>query len=174
MPSALEPPVIVAMKVDHWSRVEAIYAAGIGTGHATFETAPPSWDRFDATRLPGHRHVALGENGRVVGWTAASAASDRCVYGGVVEHAVYVDLDARGRGVGRLLLEALVVSTEESGIWTIQSGVFPENGASLAAHAAAGFRVVGTRVKIAKMTFGPMAGKWRDVIAVERRSRRIC
>ncbi|MEJ7628533.1 MAG: N-acetyltransferase family protein [Nocardioidaceae bacterium] len=161
------------MQLDHWPRVEAIYAAGIGTGHATFEAAPPSWDRFDATRLPDHRHVALDERGRVVGWTAASAASDRCVYGGVVEHAVYVDLDAGGRGIGRLLLEALIASTEEAGIWTLQSGVFPENRASLAAHAAAGFRVVGTRVKIAKMTFGPMAGQWRDVIAVERRSRLI-
>ena len=158
------------MRTDHWSRVRAIYAAGIETGHATFESEPPSWETFEATRLPDQRHVALGPGGRVLGWTAASADNDRCVYAGVVEHAVYVDPKARGQGVGRLLLETLISSTEAAGIWTIQSGVFPENTASLALHAAVGFRVVGTRVRIAKMTFGPMAGLWRDVIAIERRS----
>jgi L-amino acid N-acyltransferase YncA len=157
----------------HWARVRDIYAAGIATGHATFEASPPSWERFDSSRLPGQRLVAVDPAERVLGWTAASSASDREPYAGVVEHAVYVEPAARGRGVGRLLLGALISSTEDAGIWTIQAGIFPENRASLALHAAAGFRVVGTRMKIARMTFGPLAGTWRDVVAVERRSSRI-
>jgi L-amino acid N-acyltransferase YncA len=164
---------VVALTLGHWSRVEEIYADGISTGHATFESAPPTWERFDSTRLPDQRLVALDDTGRVVGWTAASAVSDRCAYAGVVEHAVYVDPATKGLGVGRLLLEALAHSTEAAGIWTIQSGVFPENTASLRLHATAGFRVLGVRERIGKMTYGPMAGRWRDVIAVERRSPHI-
>ena len=164
---------VVAMTIGHWSRVEEIYADGIATGHATFESAPPSWERFDSTRLPDQRLVALASSGRVVGWTAASAVSDRCAYVGVVEHAVYVDPAAQGSGVGQRLLEALARSTEAAGIWTIQSGVFAENTPSLRLHAAAGFRVVGVRERIGKMTYGPMAGQWRDVVAVERRSPQV-
>jgi phosphinothricin acetyltransferase len=161
------------MARDHWPSVEKIYTAGISTGHATFESAPPSWERFDATKLPDQRFVAIDEVGAVVGWTAASAVSDRCAYAGVVEHAVYVDPATKGLGVGHLLLEALAESTEVAGIWTIQSGVFPENTPSLRLHSAAGFRVVGVRERIGRMTYGPMAGHWRDVVAVERRSPHI-
>ncbi|MFI2708216.1 GNAT family N-acetyltransferase, partial [Nocardioides sp. CER28] len=146
-----------------------IYAAGIATGDATFETTPPTWEAFDAGKLPGHRWVAL-DGGRVLGWVAVSSVSDRCVYAGVVEHSVYVDPGAQGRGVGRALLAALVASTEAAGIWTIQSGVFPENVASLALHEAAGFRVVGTRERVGRMSAGPYAGRWRDVVLLERRS----
>src|SRR5689334_3695887 len=151
--------------------VLAIYQAGLDTGNASFELTTPTWPAFGASKLPGHRHVAVDEAGVVLGWVAASAVSDRCVYAGVVEHAVYVDPAARGRGVGRALLDALVASTEAAGIWTIQSGVFPENVASLALHAAAGFRAVGTRERVGLMTHGPYAGQWRDVVLVERRSR---
>jgi L-amino acid N-acyltransferase YncA len=164
---------VVGMTTGHWSRVDEIYAAGISTGHATFESEPPTWERFDATRLSDHRYVAVDDAGKVLGWTAASAVSDRCAYAGVVEHAVYVDPEARGQGIGLLLLEALAHSTEAAGIWTLQSGVFPENVASLRLHAAAGFRVVGVRERIGKMTYGPRAGQWRDVVAVERRSPHI-
>ena len=104
----------------------------------------------------------------MLGWVAASAVSDRCAYAGVVEHSVYVHPDARGRGVARLLLEALIASTEAAGIWTIQSGIFPENAASLAVHARAGFRVIGTRERI-----GRHRGAWRDVVLLERRSPRV-
>jgi L-amino acid N-acyltransferase YncA len=155
--------------VEDWPRVESIYEAGIATGHATFEAAPPSWAAFDAARLPDQRLVAV-EDGRVLGWAAASAVSDRCVYAGVVEHSVYVDPAAGGRGIGRLLLAALATSTERAGIWTIQSGIFPENAASLRVHEAAGFRAVGTRQRVGRMTYGPLAGTWRDVVLVERRS----
>lgn len=146
--------------------VLAIYQAGLDGGHASFEITAPTWAAFDAVKLPGHRFVATDRGtGAVLGWVAVSAVSDRCVYAGVVEHSVYVRQDARGRGVGRALLDALITSTEAAGIWTIQAGVFPENQASLALHAATGFRIVGTRERI-----GRHHGRWRDVLLLERRS----
>jgi L-amino acid N-acyltransferase YncA len=158
---------IEAMTSAHGAAVLAIYQAGIDEGDATFETRAPDWPAFTAARLPGHRYVAVG-GGAVVGWVAASATSSRAAYAGVVEHSVYVDRAARGMGVGRLLLSALIASTEAAGIWTIQSGIFPENAASLALHKAAGFRVVGTRERI-----GQQHGRWRDVVLIERRSRAV-
>ena len=158
------------MTDEHAAQVLEIYRLGIATGHATFETEPPPWPAFTTGRLPGHRFVAL-DGDRVLGWTACSPVSDRCVYSGVVEHSVYVHPDARGRGVGRRLLSTLIASTEAAGIWTIQSGVFPENTASLALHRAAGFREVGVRERIGRhAAFG---GRWRDVVFLERRSPRV-
>jgi L-amino acid N-acyltransferase YncA len=148
----------------HAGAVLAIYQAGIDEGDATFETGAPSWPDFTAARLPGHRFVAT-EHGRALGWVAASAVSRRPAYAGVVEHSVYVDRAARGRGVGRDLLQVLIASTELAGIWTIQSGIFPENTASLALHRSAGFREVGLRERI-----GRQHGRWRDVLLIERRS----
>jgi phosphinothricin acetyltransferase len=159
------------MSAEHWPGVERIYAAGIATGHATFEDQPPAtWATFDRAKLPEHRLVALDAYDHVLGWAAVSGVSDRCVYAGVVEHSVYVDPTVSGRGIGLRLLEALADSTEALGIWTIQSGVFPENEVSVRLHERAGFRVVGTRRRVAKMSYGPMAGSWRDVVLVERRS----
>jgi L-amino acid N-acyltransferase YncA len=166
--TTLAPVHIRAMRPEHAARVIDIYQRGIDEGQATFETTAPGWDKFDAGKLPGHRHVALDPGGDVIGWTAASAVSDRCVYAGVVEHSVYVHPDARGRGVGTALLNALIASTEAAGIWTIQSGIFPENTASLALHARAGFREVGRRERI-----GQHHGVWRDVVLIERRSPRV-
>jgi phosphinothricin acetyltransferase len=165
-------PQIAAMQAEHWPAVRAIYAEGIATGHATFESEPPSWEAFDVGHLGEHRLIAVDpdDTDRVWGWVAATAVSDRCVYNGVVEHSVYVSQQARGRGVGRSLLAALIASTEAAGVWTIQSGIFPENDASLALHTAMGFRVVGTRSGVGRMTYGPMAGQWRDVVLLERRS----
>ncbi|MFD0367753.1 GNAT family N-acetyltransferase [Streptomyces sp. NPDC127114] len=157
------------MTTEHADEVLAIYQAGIDEGNATFETEAPTWEAFDAARLAEYRFVAFDRDaGRVLGWVAATAVSDRCVYAGVVEHSVYVHADARGRGVASALLKALVDSTEAAGIWTIQSGIFPENAASLAVHARAGFRVVGTRERI-----GRHHGRWRDTVLVERRSPHI-
>jgi phosphinothricin acetyltransferase len=152
----------------HAGQVLEVYQAGIDEGNATFETAAPTWGHFDAGKLPSHRHVALDPDGRVLGWTAASGVSTRAVYAGVVEHSVYVHPDARGRGIGTLLLNALISSTEAAGIWTIQSGIFPENTASLALHTRCGFRVIGTRERI-----GRHHGLWRDVVMIERRSEKI-
>ncbi|WP_405550387.1 GNAT family N-acetyltransferase [Streptomyces globisporus] len=142
-----------------------IYQAGGDEGNATFETTAPEWETFDAAKLPAHRFAAVEGNGKVLGWVAASRVSDRCAYAGVVEHSVYVHPAARGRGVASTLLRALIESTERAGIWTIQSGVFPENVASLAVHERAGFRGIGTRERI-----GRHHGVWRDVVLLERRS----
>jgi L-amino acid N-acyltransferase YncA/DNA-binding transcriptional ArsR family regulator len=148
------------------TQVLAIYQTGLDGGEASFETAAPTWDVFDARLLPAHRHVAAdGTSGQLLGWVAASGVSDRCVYQGVIEHSVYVAPAARGRGVGAALLRALIGSTEAAGIWTIQSGIFPENAASLRLHERAGFRVVGIRARL-----GRHHGCWRDVVLLERRS----
>ena len=144
--------------------VLAIYQAGIDDGDATFESAAPSWAAFDAGHLAAHRFVGCDSTGSVLGWIACSAVSSRAVYRGVVEHSMYVSPAARGQGVGRALLAAFIESTEAAGIWTIQSGIFPENAASLALHTAAGFRVVGVRERL-----GQHHGRWRDVILLERR-----
>jgi len=167
MPSRATDVRIEAMTGAHAAAVLAIYQAGIDEGNATFETRAPDWQAFTAARLARHRFVAV-DAGNVVGWVAASATSSRPVYAGVVEHSVYVDRSARGMGVGHLLLSALIASTETAGIWTIQSGIFPENAASMALHRAAGFRVVGTRERI-----GQHHGRWRDVVLIERRSRAV-
>ncbi len=158
-------PQLRTMTPADWPAVRAIYAAGIGTGDATFETEPPTWQHFDRSRLVGHRFVVTSID-TVVGWVAATPVSDRDAYRGVVEHSVYVHPDAVGQGLGTALLQALIDSTEAAGIWTIQSGVFPENTVSLALHERAGFRVVGRRMRI-----GRLHGVWRDVILLERRSR---
>ncbi|WP_327278990.1 GNAT family N-acetyltransferase [Streptomyces sp. NBC_01205] len=149
----------------HADQALAIYQAGIDEGNATFETEAPTWAAFDAAKLPEHRFAALGPDGKLLGWVAASKVSDRCAYAGVVEHSVYVHPAARGRGVARTLLDTLIASTEAAGIWTIQSGIFPENTASLALHQRTGFRAIGTRERI-----GLHRGLWRDVVLLERRS----
>lgn len=153
------------MTTADWPTVEAIYADGIATGNATFETATPTWDRFDAAKLLEHRFVAIDQaDDSVRGWVAVSPVSDRAAYAGVVEHSVYVDPTAAGRGIGTALLVALIRSTEAAGIWTIQSALFPENTASVALHRRAGFRTIGRRERIAQLH-----GHWRDTILVERR-----
>ena len=148
------------------AQVLAIYQAGLDSGEASFEIAAPSWADFDAARLPGHRLVAADPaSGEVLGWAAVSPVSDRYAYEGVVEHSIYVAPAARRRGVGAALLRALIRSTAAAGIWTIQSGIFPENTASLRLHEKAGFRVVGIRKRI-----GRHYGRWRDVLLLERRT----
>jgi phosphinothricin acetyltransferase len=156
---------IRAMTAADWPAVAAIYAAGIATGDATFETEVPRWERWDAGHLAEHRLVAV-DGGDVLGWAAVGPVSERCVYAGVVEDSIYLAEHARGRGVGRALLTALVESTERAGIWTVQTGIFPENAASLALHRAVGFRDVGVRERL-----GQLHGRWRDVLLLERRSR---
>jgi len=160
------------LRPEDWPPVERIYAEGIEDGEATFEAATPAWEEFDAGKRADLRLVAVDETGVVVGWAAASAVSARAAYRGVVEHSVYVARASRGRGVGRILLDALIDAAEEAGVWTIQSSIFPENAASLALHEAAGFRAVGRREAIAMSVRGPHAGRWRDTVLVERRSTR--
>jgi L-amino acid N-acyltransferase YncA len=152
------------MRRDDWDAVAEIYWDGMRDGLATFETEVPSWEAWDAVHLPDHRLVAdlLGE---VVGWAALSPASARRCYAGVAENSVYVAREARGLGIGRALLEALIARAEATGIWTIQTSIFPENRASLALHEKCGFRAVGTRERLAKRD-----GVWRDTVFLERRS----
>ena len=161
------PPgfLIRPMRDSDASQVLAIYQAGLDSGDASFETAAPSWDAFDRGKLPAHRHLAAKVTGEVTGWVAASAVSPRPVYRGVIEHSVYVHQEAQGRGIGAALLDALIGSTEAAGIWTIQTGIFPENTTSLRLHQQAGFRIVGTRRRI-----GCHHGHWRDITLLERRS----
>ena len=155
---------IVALRPEHWPDVARIYAEGIATGHATFEAEVPEWEAWDAAHLDELRLVALVD-GEVAGWTALSPVSGRCVYAGVAEESVYVAEAARGQGVGKALLEELIRRSEAAGIWTIQTGIFPENTASVAVHEKVGFRVVGVRERI-----GQHHGVWRDVVFLERRS----
>lgn len=166
-PSRPSVTVTAGLTRAHWPAVSAIYRAGIETGHATFETEVPAWEAFDAGRLPAPRLLARSE-GEIVGWAALSPVSRRPVYAGVAEVGLYVDASARGRGVGRVLLTALVEAAEAAGLWTLQAGIFPENEASLRLHEAGGFRRVGVRERI-----GCHQGVWRDVVLLERRSPRV-
>jgi L-amino acid N-acyltransferase YncA len=149
-----------------WLAVAAIYREGIETRHATFETTVPTWEAWDSRYLPEHRLVAELD-GEVAGWAGLLPVSRRHAYRGVLENSVYVAAPARGRGVGRALLEALVAAAEAGGIWTIQTSIFPENAASLALHERCGFRLVGRRERIAQLD-----GEWRDTLLLERRSHR--
>jgi phosphinothricin acetyltransferase len=156
--------LIDLMRAEDWEEVRRIYLEGIATGNATFETDAPSWERWDAAHLAEPRLVARDDE-RLLGWASLSKVSERCVYAGVAEVSVYVAGSARGRGVGRKLLEALIERSEDAGIWTLQAGIFPENTASIAIHRRCGFRVVGTRERL-----GQLAGRWRNVMLLERRS----
>ncbi len=151
------------MLASDWTAVAAIYAEGIATRAATFETEPPEYDSFDARHHADHRLVAL-DNGRVVGWAALAPTSSRACYAGVAENSVYVTASGRGRGIGRALMEALLASAAGGGIWSIQAGMFPENAASLALHESLGFRVVGRFERIAQLD-----GVWRDTVLLELR-----
>jgi L-amino acid N-acyltransferase YncA len=152
------------LRPDDWQEVARIFGEGIATGNATFETEVPSWEAWNASHLADHRFVAE-RDGRVCGWIAAAPVSSRCCYAGVAELSVYVGENARGQGVGAELLAAMVESSERAGIWTLQTGVFPENAASLALLGRFGFRAVGTQERI-----GRLNGVWRDVVLLERRS----
>jgi len=149
---------------EQYPAVAEIYRQGIATGNATFQTDAPSWAEWDSGHLKHSRIVVL-ENGSIKGWAALTPVSGRCVYAGVAEVSVYVQVDSRGKGYGKKLLKALIDESEKNNIWTLQAGVFPENKASLQLHEALGFRKVGFREKIGKMN-----GKWRDTVLLERRS----
>jgi L-amino acid N-acyltransferase YncA len=157
------------MRREDWDQVRSIYLEGISTGNSTFESNAPDWERWDSGHLPDHRLV-VREGDHILAWAAFSPVSTRSVYSGVAELSLYVAKENRGKGVGSELLEAVIHSTEHAGLWTLQGGIFPENTASLNLAKKHGFRDVGRREKIGKMTYGPLAGTWRDVILVERRS----
>ncbi|HAQ33901.1 MAG: N-acetyltransferase [Maricaulis sp.] len=163
---------IRAMRDEDAEQVLAIYREGIATGHATFETDTPDWDKFSASRLEKPRLVSLDSRDQVTGWAVMSAVSSRCVYGGVGESTVYVAEAARGQGVGHALLNAFLLAAEQAGFWSVQAGIFPENTGSIRLHESCGYRPVGTFIRQGKMRHGPMEGQWRDVHYMQWRSTR--
>lgn len=167
--AVMETVMLRAMTPDDGADVLRIYQEGIDTGHATFETDAPDWESWDAGHLKHSRIVAL-RAGAFFGWAALSAVSKRPVYRGVAEVSVYVAQAARGLKVGRKLMQEVISASEQAGIWTLQAGIFPENKASIALHERAGFRVIGIRDRVGQMRHGPLAGQWRDVVWMERRS----
>ncbi len=156
---------IRALTPDDWDAVRRIYAEGIATGNATFETQTPEWDAWNRARRPDCRLVICAARDAVIGWAALSPVSSRPAYAGVAEHSIYVAASARGNGAGTALMRALIDASEAAGIWTLQSSIFPENAASFALHIRCGFREVGRRERIAQMH-----GVWRDTLLIERRS----
>lgn len=163
-------PIIREMRETDGGAVFDIYRQGIATGHATFETdVPADWATWYASRL-AHGRLVAENGGRIVGWSALSPVSARAVYAGVGEVSVYVADDAHGLGVGAALLGALIEASETAGMWTLQASIFPENRASVGLHQKFGFRHMGTRRRIAWMSYGPMANQWRDTVILERRS----
>lgn len=156
--------VIDQMRASDWQQVRSIYLEGIRTGHSTFETEAPSWEQWDQGHLEIARLV-MRDGDKILGWAALSPVSKRHAYRGVAELTVYVSDNARGQGIGRALLEALIDESERNGIWTLQASIFPENTASIQLHLRCGFREVGRRERIAMLN-----GVWRDTLLFERRS----
>ena len=154
-----------ALRPSDWEQVRSIYLEGIASGNATFETAAPTWEKWDAAHLPFGRLVARTA-ADVLGWSALSPVSDRCCYAGVAEASLYVGTRHRGQGIGTALLQATIDLAERNGIWTLQAGIFPENRVSLTLVKKCGFREVGRRERL-----GKLHGVWRDVLLLERRSR---
>ena len=148
----------------HWEAVKQIYAEGLATGNATFQTSVPTWDEWNEAHVKNSRLIAI-ENEIILGWAALTPVSGRCVYAGVGEVSVYVSEKARGKGIGKILLNALIHESEKNNFWTLQAGIFPENVASVKIHRACGFRIIGAREKI-----GQSNGFWRDTLLLERRS----
>lgn len=155
------------MEASDWEAVSKIYKEGIATGFATFETGAPTYDAWDKAHMTSCRLVVV-ENEIILGWAALSPVSSRCVYGGIGEVSVYVGSESRGKGVGRLLMESLIQESEAEGLWTIQSGIFPENEGSIELHKKMGFRYIGKRERV-----GKLHGEWKDNLLFERRSERV-
>jgi L-amino acid N-acyltransferase YncA len=158
---------IETMQPSDWQEVRTIYEEGIRTGNATFESTAPAWETWDQGHLKECRFLAM-EGDTVLGWAALSPVSGRCVYAGVAEVSVYVSTAARGKGIGKLLLQKLIEASEAANLWTLQAGIFPENVASVKLHEACGFRMIGKRERIGKMN-----GVWRDTVLLERRSNTV-
>ncbi|UCD60326.1 MAG: N-acetyltransferase [Flavobacteriaceae bacterium] len=157
--------LILEMSEAHWPAVAQIYKQGVNTGFATFEKEIPTYEQWNKNHITNCRLVAIG-NDKILGWAALSPVSGRCVYGGVAEVSIYIAETARGLGIGYLLMEELITSSEKEGFWTLQSGIFPENKASIKLHEKAGFRFLGRRERV-----GQLDGVWKDNVLFERRSK---
>lgn len=146
-------------------RVLEIFQQGIDGGNATFDRDSPTWESWDMNFFRTCRWILEDESENIVGWAALKPVSNRDCYSGVAEVSIYIDNAYQGKGLGTVLMKKLILDSEEHGFWTLQSGIFPENSASIAVHQKLGFRIVGTRERIAKMD-----GRWRDILLMERRS----
>lgn len=155
---------IEAMADEDWSEVARIYQEGMDTNLATFQTTCPPYDQWDAGHLR-HSRLVLRDSDQIAGWAALASVSNRCVYAGVSEVSVYVDSQHQGKGFGQQLLTALIKSSVENGIWTLQSQIMRDNAASIRLHDKCGFRLVGYREKIGQ----DRNGDWRDTVLMERR-----
>ena len=155
------------MQFSHWQEVKTIYEEGIQTGQATFELSVPEWEIWDEAHLKECRIIAK-EDDKVLGWAALSPVSGRCVYAGVAEVSVYISTASRGKGLGKQLLQKLITESEANNLWTLQAGIFPENIASVKIHEDCGFRIIGKRERI-----GKMSDTWRDTLLLERRSGKV-
>ena len=153
------------MQKADWPAVSDIYIQGIATGYATFETDVPSFEEWDQNHLSSCRLIAE-RSGKIAGWAALSPVSGRCVYGGVAEVSVYVSTEYHGLGIGKVLMKHLILESEKAGLWTLQSGIFPENVGSIKLHEKVGFRKIGYREKV-----GKLHGDWKDNLIFERRSK---
>lgn len=153
------------MEYSDAQRVLAIFEQGINGGNATFDKVPPPWEAWDTQYFKVCRFVLENENNEVVGWCALHPVSKRDCFRGVAEVSIYLDQSVQGKGLGKILLEKLILASEEHQFWTLQSGIFPENQGSIVIHEKMGFRRVGFREKM-----GEMNGRWRDIILLERRS----
>ena len=163
--------IIRPLSPTDWPVVSAIYQEGIDSGNSSFSPhAPASWEEWSKGRLPDCRLVARLDD-EVVGWAAVSPVFTRSFYSGVVELSIYVAEHVHGQGVGSALMQELISESEQKGLWTLQSLVFPENKASIQLHLKHGFKLLCVHEKLGYMTFGPYAGQWRDVALLERRSR---
>lgn len=158
---------IINLLPEHWETVKKIYEEGIATGNATFQTTTPTWEEWNQAHISIPRLIAI-EKDEIMGWAALTPVSGRCVYAGVAEVSIYIGSHAREKGIGKQLLNQLIVESEKQNIWTLQSGIFPENKASISLHISAGFRLIGSREKIGKMD-----GIWRDIVLLEKRSQSI-
>ena len=155
------------MQPADWDSVATIYAEGIATEYATFEKSIPTYEAWDSTHLKSCRIVVV-DNNTILGWAALSPVSSRCVYGGVAEVSVYVAKEYFGKGVGKMLMHHLISESEKIGLWTLQSGIFPENESSIALHKKVGFRYIGKRERV-----GQLDGIWKDNLLFERRSKTV-
>ncbi len=169
LPSALFGAISMTKIRDYqhtdWAAVDRIYKEGIKTGLATFETEPKEQAYWEQTSIPKSQLVAVAEDGKVLGWAVLWPVSDRCAYKGVAEVSVYVGENARGMGLGKKLLNALIKRSEELGFWTLQAGIFEDNPGSQAIHKSCGFRIIGVRERV-----GKLHGVWRNNMILERRS----
>ncbi|CAB0722868.1 N-acetyltransferase family protein [Corynebacterium diphtheriae] len=156
--------VIRPLRRTDFGQVQQIYLLGLETGHASYEIEAPSWEKFSTSKIPETLFVAVEktDDSKVLGWVSAAPISSRTVFRGIVEDSIYIHPDARGRGVAGALVDKLIDVCQHLGFWAIHSWIFPENEGSARLHASRGFEKVGTFSHLAKMTYGEMAGQWRD------------